>query len=374
MLAAPLRLGSRSAVKTPVASAKRNVHDIMISRTGKPIIRQGGGGRSSLSGHTATVFGATGFLGRYIVSKLAKQGTTVVIPWRDEDAKRHLKVSGDLGQVVMHEFDLRNTESIESAVRHSDIVYNLIGRDWETKNFKFHDVHIDGAARIAESCAKYDVDRLVHVSALNADEHSPSEFYRTKAQAENIVRGVFPEATIVRPSTMYGAEDRFLNVLASKTTHFSSNSQKAIVRPTHVADVAEALEYMMHNDWTAAQTFELYGKEELSVAEVAEMVRRVTLKKHRNYNIPSPIMKQICKVLELAWWPIYSPDQVAREFINDTPTQGAKTFADLGITPAEFEHTSLTYLRSYRSNLYFDQPMDASELGKFRKGEVHVVD
>ena len=79
---------------------KRYAHDIMITRTGKPIIRKGTGGRSSASGHTATVFGATGFLGRYLVSKLAKQGTVVVCPNRSPETFRPLKVAGDLGMVV----------------------------------------------------------------------------------------------------------------------------------------------------------------------------------------------------------------------------------------------------------------------------------
>ncbi|KAG5439696.1 hypothetical protein PCK2_000736 [Pneumocystis canis] len=182
----PLRL---TLNKTPCLNFFYNnlnrkfVHDIHVSRTGKTIIKKGTGGRSSISGHISTVFGATGFLGRYLVSKLdrffihnctnirkiAKQGTTVIIPWRDQDSKRHLKILGDLGQIIMMEFDLRNETSIEESVRHSNIVYNLIGRDYETKNFSYEDVHINGAIAIAKACTKYNVDRLIHVSALNAN-------------------------------------------------------------------------------------------------------------------------------------------------------------------------------------------------------------
>lgn len=111
---------------------RRSYQDVAITRTGKPIISIQGG-RSSLGGHTATVFGATGFLGRYIVNRLARSGCTVIVPFREEMAKRHLKVAGDLGRVVFIEMDLRNTPSIEESVRHSDIVYNLIGRDYPTK-------------------------------------------------------------------------------------------------------------------------------------------------------------------------------------------------------------------------------------------------
>lgn len=104
----------------------------------------------------------------------------VVIPYRDEMGKRHLKVSGDLGRVTFIEFDLRNTQSIEESVRHSDMVFNLIGRDYPTKNFSLFDVNVEGVERIAEAVAKYDVDRFIHLSSYNADINSPSEFYRTK--------------------------------------------------------------------------------------------------------------------------------------------------------------------------------------------------
>lgn len=158
---------------------KQNLHDIAITRTGKPIIRFQGG-RSGLGGHTVTVFGANGFLGRYIVNRLARSGCTVVVPYREEMAKRHLKLAGDLGRVIFIEFDLRNTQSIEESVRHSDVVFNLIGRKYPTKNFSLFDVNVEGVERITEAVAKYDVDRFIHMSSYNANENSPSEFFRTK--------------------------------------------------------------------------------------------------------------------------------------------------------------------------------------------------
>lgn len=162
-----------------LAPQKRYLQDIAITRTGKPIIRSQGG-RSSLGGHTATVFGANGFLGRYIVNRLARAGCQVVIPYREEMAKRHLKVTGDLGRVNFIEFDVRNTQSIEESVRHSDMVFNLIGRNYPTKNFSIWQANVESVERIAEAVAKYDVDRFIHLSSYNADPNSPSEFFRAK--------------------------------------------------------------------------------------------------------------------------------------------------------------------------------------------------
>ena len=354
---------------------RRGVADIMISRTGKTIMRHGSGDRSGVSGHTATVFGATGFLGKYVVSQLAKQGTTVIVPYRDEMKKRDLKVSGDLGQVVNLEFALTNRQSIEECVRHSDIVYNLVGRDYETKNFDFEQVHVQGASRIAEACAKYDVDRLVHVSCLGADVASPSQFLKTKAFAERAVREIYPEATIVRPAVMYGHEDRFLNDIATAKTFLTVNHMKELVYPTYVRDVAVALEAMMHNDSTVGQTFELRQRDPISVAKIAGMVAEITLRKQRHYNVPKVVLQTAAKVLDRAlWWNIMSPDQVERQFIDEKPsTSGVLGYADLGVKEQQISPATMKYLRMYRDNTYFEEPLTGQE-GKVKQGVIHVTD
>ena len=111
-----------------------------------------------------------------------------MVPYRDDMGKRHLKVTGDLGRVSFMEFDLRNTQSIEESVRHSDMVFNLIGKNYPTKNFSLFDVNVEGVERIAEACAKYDVDRFIHVSSYNADPNSPSEFFRAKVGMYELIQ------------------------------------------------------------------------------------------------------------------------------------------------------------------------------------------
>lgn len=348
--------------------------DVRITRTGKPIITVSGG-RSSLGGYTATVFGATGFLGRYIVNRLARSGCTVVVPFREEMAKRHLKVTGDLGRVVFMEFDLRNTASIEESVRHSDIVYNLIGRDYPTKNFDLEDVHIEGAERIAEAVAKYDVDRFVHVSSHSANKNSPSEFYRTKAYGEDVVRTIYPETTIVRPAPMFGFEDRLLNVLAGRGNFITSNWMQERFWPVHAIDVGMALEQMLHDDNTASETFELYGPTNYSMAEIAELVDREIIKHRRHINIPKRIWKPTAKIINRAlWWPITSADQVEREFIDQTIDPTAKTFKDLDIEPAELKNLTYEYLKGYRSSAFYDLPPQTKRERREEKKYLHVID
>ncbi|KAM3083186.1 Protein-lysine N-methyltransferase efm5 [Clarireedia jacksonii] len=352
----------------------RRISDITITRTGKPIIRTQGG-RSALGGHTVTVFGATGFLGRYIVNRLARQGCTVIVPYREEMAKRHLKITGDLGRVIFMEYDLRNTESLEESVRHSDVVYNLVGRMYPTKNFDLEDVHVEGVERIAEAVAKYDVDRFIHVSSYNADLKSPSEFFRTKARGEQVARNIFPETTIVRPAPMFGFEDRLLHKLAGITNVFTSNHMQERYWPVHVIDVGQALEVMLQDDNTAQQTYELYGPKNYSTAEIAELVDKETIKHRRHINLPKAILKPAANILNKAlWWPVLSADEVEREFIDQKIDPTAKTFKDLGIEPAEISSLTFHYLQGYRSSAFYDLPPATEREKREEKKYLHVID
>ncbi|MCJ1469329.1 NADH-ubiquinone oxidoreductase 40 kDa subunit [Pseudocyphellaria aurata] len=338
-------------------------------------------GRGDLSseyravGHTATVFGATGFLGRYVVSRLAGKGCTVVVPFREEMTKRHLKLTGDLGRVVMMEYDLRNTPSLEESVRHSDVVYNLVGRDYPTKNFDLEDVHVEGAERIAEAVAKYDVDRFIHVSSYNANKNSPSEFFRTKARGEEVVRSIFPETTIVRPAPMFGFEDRLLHKLARVSNVFTANWMQERFWPVHVIDVGKALAEMAEDDSSASQTYELYGPKNYSMAEISELVDREIVKKRRHLNVPKILLKPMANLINKAiWWKTMSGDEIEREFIDQIIDPHAKTFKDLGVEPADLANFTFYYLQGYRSSSYYDLPPATEREKREERKYLHVID
>ncbi|KAK4611974.1 NADH-ubiquinone oxidoreductase [Fulvia fulva] len=353
---------------------RRNLSDIAITRTGKPIIRVSGG-RSSLGGHCVTVFGATGQLGRYIVNRMAKAGCTVVIPYREEMAKRHLKVTGDLGRVVFIEYDLRNTASIEESVRHSDIVYNLVGRDYPTKNFDLEDVHVEGTRRIANAVAKYDVDRFIHVSSHSVHPESPSEFFRTKWQGEQVAREIFPETTIVRPSPLFGFEDRLLHRLAKATNILTANNLQERFWPVHSIDVGKALEAIGLDDNTAGQTFELFGPKQYTMGEISELVDREIFHKRRHVNVPKPVLKLAMGILNKAlWWPVGSADEVEREFMDQFIDKNAKTFKDLDIEPGDIANFTYKYLQGYRSSSYYDLPPMTEKEKREEKKYLHVLD
>merc|ERR1711991_874624 len=174
--------------------------------------KRGSGGRSSVSGVTTAVFGATGFMGRYVVNKLGQIGTQVLVPYRgDEHDWRHLKLMGDLGQIVPVPFDPRSPESIREVLVDADFVVNLMGVDFPTANWSYEATHVHLAGAVAEQAADVGVEKLVHVSHLNANPDSDSEFLASKGRGELEVLKAFEDATIVKPASIVGDEDRFLN-------------------------------------------------------------------------------------------------------------------------------------------------------------------
>ncbi|KAL0960640.1 hypothetical protein HGRIS_005669 [Hohenbuehelia grisea] len=337
--------------------ALRTYHDLVTTPTNKPVVSHGPPGYSAVSGHVATVFGCTGFLGRYLVAKLAKMGTQVIIPYRDEDEKRHLKLTGDLGQVVAMEWDIRNEQQIAECLRHSDVVYNLVGRNYNTKNFDIADVHVDGAQRIARIAAEAGVSNLVHVSHLNASASSTSRFYATKARGEEVVREAFPAATIVRPGPLYGYEDKFLNNMADWPIWWKLNEGQTKTRPAHVMDVAQALANLISKPHLAGSLLSLPGPSILTHEYLLHLIDTVTLRPPSGAPIvPKKLAEVISKVAQNVWWPIVSPDEIERRYIDDAGTDGSQTEEELlkdwdlvEVHPSEIEAHALTYLRRFRS-------------------------
>jgi len=304
------------------------------------------------------------------VHKLAKAGTQVIIPYREEDEKRHLKVTGDLGQVVPMEWDIRNDEQIAECVRHSDVVYNLVGRDYKTKNFDFADVQVKGAQRIAEISKAHGVSRFVHVSHLNADVDSPSELYRTKALGEKAVRDVFPEASIVRPAGFYGHEDKLLNSMAFYPILWKLNNGETIVRPVHVLDVAQALSNISQIS-AVGQDYNLPGPRSYTYNEIMEIISSLTYNPVPNaLTVPKSIALFTTKMAQFAWWPLLSPDEVERRYLNDKEIEG--DWAKLAITPEELENVAITYVRRYRNATNYARPVKVPTRGG--GSSYHVVD
>ncbi|KAK3193310.1 hypothetical protein Dsin_024620 [Dipteronia sinensis] len=328
------------------------------------LVRKGTGGRSSVSGIVATVFGATGFLGRYVVQQLAKMGSQVLVPFRgSEDSPRHLKLMGDLGQIVPMKYNPRDENTIKAAMAKANVVINLIGKEYETRNYSFEEVNHSMAAQLATIAKEHGgIMRFIQISCLGASPSSPSSLRKTKAAGEEAVLREIPEATIMRPAAMVGTEDRLLNTWARFAKKYSflpligDGSTK--FQPVFVVDVAAAIVAALKDDGTSmGKIYELGGPEVFTMHELAAIMYD-TMREWPHYvKVPFPIAKAFAMPREILLnkvpFPLPTPDIFHLDYINtltsDTVvSDNALTFEDLGIVPHKLKGYPIEYLISYR--------------------------
>lgn len=304
---------------------------------------RGSGGRSSVSGIAATVFGSTGFLGRYVTNQLGRIGSQVTVPYRgDELFYRHLKVMGDLGQIAPIAFELRDENSLRDAVRGSNVVINLIGKHFETPNYKFADVHVESIRRLAEIAREEGVDHFVHVSTVPTLNNCDSGWMTTKLEGEQVVREVFPDATIVRPTDMFGSEDRFLTRMADNVMQLPiiplADDGEPRVQPVWVNDVASVVVVAARDpERFAGKTLELAGSDVFTVRELYDLVCAYIKREGRFFPVPARVMQLGARIASTRLPivnpnPIYTGDSVrveVAERILDSKKEGVMRFEDL---------------------------------------------
>ncbi len=220
---------------------------------------------------TATVIGGSGFLGRYIVKRLAAASHVVRVAVRDPETAMSLRPMGRVGQVVPLYANITADGTLARAIEGADIVVNLVGILAERRAGDFAAIQAEGAGRVARLAAAAGVKRLVHVSAIGADAGSPSAYARSKAQGEALVREHFPTATILRPSLVFGPEDQFFNRFASLA--MISPIMPVIAgasrfQPVFVGDVADAVMEAVSRPDAWGQLYELGGPRVMTFREI----------------------------------------------------------------------------------------------------------
>ena len=164
-----------------------------------------------------TIYGGSGFIGRYITRRLAKEGWRVRVAVRRPNDALFVRTYGVVGQVVPVLCNIRDDASVRSAMIGADAVVNCVGILNRSGKNTFDAVNSDGAARVAQIAAESGVEHLVQISAIGADTASDSNYSRTKGLGEAAVLKAFPKAVILRPSVIFGQEDRFFNRFAGMT-------------------------------------------------------------------------------------------------------------------------------------------------------------
>jgi len=367
---------AKNSVKLYGLTANRTFSDLATRPTGYRL-QYGHGGRNSNSGLTVAVFGCTGFVGRYLLNELGACGTRVYAPFRgDEFDTRHLKPMFDLGQLGLIPFSTRDRDSIRETLQYADVVVNLIGKHYETKhvvptrrangklsrvNFSLEETHVTVPQVIAEVAKEAGVQNFIQVSALSADVNSTSEWSRTKARGEDAVRKIYPDAVIVKLNTVFGPEDRFLNMFAEVTKRLPFfpliNNGSNVVQPVYVNDVAKGLhEIIKEFDEHRGKVFQFSGPADYTYKEIAEFVQDVILTRKPLIDFPVSTAELAGTVIEQLISPVWTKDMTAQVLEDVVPDKmGAEfaSFKDLNVAPESMDRLAFDYLHRFRKGGHF---------------------
>jgi NADH dehydrogenase len=296
-----------------------------------------------------TVFGGSGFVGRYVVRRMATDNWIVRVAVRDPEKAQFLKVAGDPGQVVPLAAEVTDAASVARATDGVGAVVNLVGILYERGRRTFQRIHVEGAANVARAAHAAGVERLVQMSAIGADADSPAAYGRTKAAGEQAAAEAFAGATVLRPSVVFGPEDDFLNRFAQMARImpvlpvFPTRFQ-----PVWVGDVAEAVARVFADPTTAGNTYELGGPQVMSFEELMRLMLREIHRRRWLLPLPLGLAEVQAWFLEKLPVPPLTRDQLKLLERDNVVAAGALTLADLGITPTAMEAVLPTYLSRYR--------------------------
>jgi uncharacterized protein YbjT (DUF2867 family) len=305
-----------------------------------------------------TIFGGSGFVGRYIARRMAKQGWRVRVAVRRPNEALFVRPYGVPGQVEPVACNIRDEASVRAVIRGADAVVNCVGILNGVGRNTFDAVQADGAGRIARCAVAEGVGTLVHVSAIGADPASDSDYARTKGLGEAAVRAEFPAAVILRPSIIFGTEDGFFNRFAAMSRLgpiLPVVGAETRFQPVHVDDVAHAAEKGVLG-LAEAGVYELGGPHTESFRALMQRMLQVIMRRRAVVNVPFPVARIMglgfdmlqAVTLGLIENRMLTRDQVRNLRKDNVVSPGAKGLSDLGIVPTAMEAVLPEYLWRYR--------------------------
>ena len=298
------------------------------------------------------VIGGSGFIGRYVVKRLAALGAVVSVVSRHASEAQFLKPMGDVGQIALIDASLADEAALTTALEGASAVVSSVGILYERGRQRFQLLHADGPARLARLAAAAGARHFVHVSALSADARAASLYARSKAGGEAAVKAAFPAATILRPSLVFGPEDDFFNrfgamarvapalpLVGGGTTRF---------QPVYVGDVADAAIAALERPEAEGKTYELGGPAVLSFRELIELLLAEIRRRRLLVPLPFGLASLAAFFMEFMPKPMLTRDQVKLLRKDSVVTPGAPGLTDLGINPTALELVLPTYLNRFR--------------------------
>ena len=303
------------------------------------------------------IFGAGGFLGKHLMRQLTNLDYRVKVATRNPYLKGYLKPLGNPGQIELFKTNIFNPEDIKQVLKNCDLAINLVGILYETRKQKFNQVHAKFPYLLSNLCNEIGVKNLVHISALGVREGHISKYMQSKLEGEKNIQKVFKPSVILRPSVVFGPEDKFFNVFAS-IAQFSPalpliGGGKVKFSPIYVGDVAKAIVKTLKLENSKPKIYELGGPKNYSFKELMEILLEEIKKKRFLIPIPFSVAKLQSYFLQMMPNPLLTSDQVDMLKYNNIVSGEYPTLEDLGIRGKTIQSILPKYIYRFRTGGQF---------------------
>ena len=303
------------------------------------------------------IFGAGGFLGKHLMRELTKLDYRVKVATRNPYLKGYLKLLGSPGQIELFKTNIYDQESVKQVLKNCDLVINLVGILYETRKQKFNQIHSQFPNLLSNLCGKLGIKNLVHVSALGVKEKHTSRYIQSKLQGEKNIQDNFKPSVILRPSVVFGPEDKFFNTFAS-IAQFSPvlpliGGGKTKFVPIYVGDVAKAVVKTLDLNNSEPKIYELGGPKNYSFRELMEILLIEIKKKRFLIPIPFGMAKFQSYFLQMMSNPLLTPDQVEMLKHNNIVSGDYPTLKDLGVSGTPIHNILPKYIYRFRTGGQF---------------------
>ena len=303
------------------------------------------------------IFGAGGFIGKHLMRQLTKLDYRIKVATRNPYLKGYLKPLGNPGQIELFKTNIFDSEDVKKIIKNCDFVINLVGILYETRKQKFDQVHSQFPYLLSNLCNEQGIKNLVHISALGVKEKHNSLYMQSKLEGEKNIQDTFKPSVILRPSVVFGPEDKFFNTFAS-LAQFSPalplvGGGKTKFAPIYVGDVAKAIVKALELNNSEPKIYELGGPENYSFKELMEILLREIKKKRFLIPIPFGFAKFQSYFLQMLPNPLLTPDQVELLKHHNIVSGDHPTLKDLGITGTPIQSILSKYIYRFREGGQF---------------------
>ena len=300
----------------------------------------------------ATIFGATGFIGRHLIRRLTEKDFRIIVATRSPYLHGYLKPLGDPGQIDLERVNLFDEKTLKVLLKNSNVVVNLVGILYETRKQKFENIHSKFPELLSKLCNEHGIEKFIHLSALGIDEDVKSMYMRTKLQGEKNILNNFDNSIILRPSIVFGPEDNFFNQFASLSQFLPFlpmiGGGQTKFQPIYVGDVAKAIATILEAEEIDNKIYELGGAEIFTFQQLMNILLKEIQKRRFLIPIPFSIAKFMARILQLFPKPLITTDQIEMLKEDNVVSNNYGTLRDLNIEPTTIESILPHYIYRFR--------------------------